>query len=72
MVLSLHLMRGILYLDQVLLEYGLEYFETISPFHSELQAIHLPVEALKDKGNPEATVPLIHQLTYTGGYIHKE
>jgi hypothetical protein len=45
-----------LYHDRVLLEYGTQNFMVLTPFHSELQAMHLVVESLMRSDNPKAII----------------
>jgi hypothetical protein len=46
----------IIFQDGVLIEYGLIYSQALSPLHTELQAMQIAVEAIKDKGGERATI----------------
>jgi hypothetical protein len=46
----------IIYQGQVMLENGLQSFKALNPFHSELQAMKLAIEALEMKGSPTCTI----------------
>jgi ribonuclease HI len=46
----------ILYHGQILIEYEVVHFQAQSPFHSELRALQLAIEAIRQRGCTEVTI----------------